>query len=107
MLCSTHVLCLVVVDGHAGVVGEVCLLEHGEHVVPANGEEGSAHAPNVVVFHATVGGQDLFLTQHLLQPFCLSKKLKIFINGLGILGFHGRQNSEMRMLSENYAQSAC
>jgi hypothetical protein len=26
---------LVVVDGHAGVVGEVGLVEHGEHVVPA------------------------------------------------------------------------
>ncbi len=82
MLCSTHVFCLVVVDGHAGVVGEFGLLEHGKHVVPANGEEGGAHATNVVVFHATVGGQDLFLTQHLLQPFCLSKKFKVFKNGL-------------------------
>ena len=25
---------LVVVDGHAGVVGEVRLVQHGEHVVP-------------------------------------------------------------------------
>ena len=38
----------VVVDGHAGVVGEVCLVQHGEHVVATDGQEGSSDAAHIL-----------------------------------------------------------
>ena len=36
---------LVLVDWHGAVVGEVCVVHHGVHVVAPDGEEGRSHAP--------------------------------------------------------------
>ena len=66
---------LVVVDGHGGVVGEVCLVQHGEHVVASNGEEGSSDASHILQFDPSKASQDLPLSGHFLHPLLLGELL--------------------------------
>ena len=63
----------VVVDGHARVVGEVGLIQHGEHVVAADGQEGCSDAPHILQLDPSKPSQDLPLASHLLGPLPLGE----------------------------------
>ena len=63
----------VVVDGHAGVVGEVGLIQHGEHVVATNGQEWGSDSSDIFQFDASKSCKNFPLTCHFLGPFLLGE----------------------------------
>jgi len=74
----------VLVHWHGGVVGEVLLVQHLEHVVAAHGEEGRPHASNIVHPDTPIGGHDLPLAGDLLRPLPLRELLSETVsNGMG------------------------
>ena len=89
---------LVVVYRHARVVREVGLVQHREHVVAADGQEGGADPAHVLQLDAREPGEDLPLARHLLGPLLLGELLAEAVGDgvggdlvpVGVEGLHQR-----------------
>jgi len=60
-------------DGHAGVVVEAVSSQRPEHGVSADGQEGGAHALDVLGVDAGVADEHLCLANHLVGPLLLAE----------------------------------
>lgn len=76
----------VLVDGHGRVIGKVGVVEHLEHLVATDGEEGSAHSADILQLNTTVGGENFTLSSHFTVPFLLGE---LFTEAVTVIGKGG------------------
>lgn len=63
----------ILVDGHRRVVREVGVVQHFEHFVTTDRQEGSSHSSDIFEFDSSVSCEDLSLTGYFTGPLLLGE----------------------------------